>query len=1436
MEEPSRKDIAASLAQKDPTWFRQTQDRGLKSAAYRKNQVEDSPTPAVTSRTMQLPGMASQREPSKSPTPETRAARTASPAQGRDQAEFDRYKRGSTPDIAALRKSMIVPPSQLQPTSQDSPNTRPLSMISTSNTDVSLGLDRSFSILSSDRPASPTKGLGGFVESAMMKRSDSVKRWSVKADTGLRRGDSVAGGRQTAPLHNRGLSRDINIARDASPSSPLTSSRQETDQIQVVSQDIELGSLKNNAKQGKDISQHRGNSVDVVSPDVEIPERTSARSQTPQDDSTLARSPSKTMDPRRWSPTKSTWLESALQSKPDPPKLQPLKEDQPKWKVDLQRSKSRASRDVSPDKAGERDENSLNIWNASSPVEEHSKTSNELSSRPPPAKQQRERHVSGSKPDNLKMLNTKTPEKLISPEEPSAAKSSTNHSKPVVTATEAKENDKDVPTVAKDERKPPVVKPKPQTPPKTDFRATLKSRPPTSTSSTDAEPEFKAMFGKLKRATTQNYVAPDELKTNILSGKAALNASAGPQKAKPVDDFKESLLAKKEEMKTSGNKFGSNAELQNKQVPPLPEALARRKTLSKASAPNLRTITSPPISAKPELQQVASGRGTENLAKSTPVENITSAEPKDESAKSPFLKSEVPSKPPPLSQRKPSDSTPKTNVLERSFSEETLPKQRGINARSELKTRTTPLPDNNTSTNPKMEPVVKSLSSPSPSVTNDGGLHAGSKLASRLNPNLAAMLSRSNSPKPMPSTTVVSEQISSSNALTKTRSTTQDDNTDSLTHMTKGRAKGPKRRAPKADAHTTEVARLPAAKFRPTNIPGDIRSNTARQVDLKKPDSNIAAMPSPKTSISEAKPTVKPKQSTTIPAPQPRDSNAKAQGVKDSENEMSRTGSVRQKPAIASKSPELRRVSNSQNVEQRSSSSPKTSLSTSPKASPTPPPKPNLQEAFTTPSKSLATSKVLVVKEVSPKVMGSNQNATDKLKDKAAVAPSPKPSKLQGLGLGVQTPSPAAKAIAKPQILTPPPEHSASNGNKVSLQHIKDKIEDYVGVLDKGQTKADFDAQQFLVSAKDGPAKVKRQQYTVHEISGAGKKDAMPPQQEHILYEESMYLITHNFVNSTNTNASEVYLWCGDRISDAAVEDAQLFCRREAREHNTKLEVVKQGKESSNLIEALGGILITRRSKSSSFYMLCGRRHLGQIVFDEVDMDPSNLCPGFVYLISAQFGKLYLWKGKGASADEIGSAKLIGMDLGLTGEIEEIDEGAESNDFWQCLNAGKPAHWSTDWHQRANTNGYPTVLYRIEHERPGVLGSLWALKRATSPAKGQPPKAMCQKVEPFSQHDLEAASIHVLDSYRNLYALINNQCMSKGSELVTTMYLVQDFAMLSPSIQDRPLLPRCYVVIGEPTPDVKACFRKWNVVDGYTLAGKDSLCVTLEEAMEALGL
>jgi len=202
-----------------------------------------------------------------------------------------------------------------------------------------------------DRPISPTKGMGGFVQSAMMKRSDSVnKRWSVQSPAGLSRADSVASNRGSVVAAREPKPSNLSRENSPHPNSRPTSSHSNATFTQ------ERPGTSSSMRSGITISTNNDNSVKTPLPlprtqaplsvtSTEEEKETSTRTSTPP-----PRSPSKATDPspsRRWSPTKSSWLESAL-NKPDSPK--PVKTapppQQPSWMSEINKAKQKASADL----------------------------------------------------------------------------------------------------------------------------------------------------------------------------------------------------------------------------------------------------------------------------------------------------------------------------------------------------------------------------------------------------------------------------------------------------------------------------------------------------------------------------------------------------------------------------------------------------------------------------------------------------------------------------------------------------------------------------------------------------------------------------------------------------------------------------------------------------------------------------------------------------------------------------------------------------------------------------------------------------------------------------------------------------------------------------------------------------------------------------------
>ena len=74
---------------------------------------------------------------------------------------------------------------------------------------------------------------------------------------------------------------------------------------------------------------------------------------------------------------------------------------------------------------------------------------------------------------------------------------------------------------------------------------------------------------------------------------------------------------------------------------------------------------------------------------------------------------------------------------------------------------------------------------------------------------------------------------------------------------------------------------------------------------------------------------------------------------------------------------------------------------------------------------------------------------------------------------------------------------------------------------------------------------------------------------------------------------------------------------------------------------------------------------------------------------------------------------------------------------------------------------------------------------------------------------------------------------SKPADFVTALHIAQELAVLTPSIQDRALLPACEVIFGDPPADFKAAFRKWT--PGLNIDTKtEPVCMEVAEVLRVL--
>ncbi|GKT47873.1 gelsolin [Colletotrichum spaethianum] len=1415
----SRDQISQALGSKDPAWFRQTADRASAgSAANRKSQVEDTDTTDMSSmRAHQLPGLS--RSSSTDLSPEN-----SSPTK--------ENRLGSPLSLSSAQR--LDPPAEIS-SENDATAQRRMSVMSS-------GSGRA----SPTRPVSPTKGMGGFVQSAMMKRSDSVKRWSVTSPPGLVRADSAASSRVGEPR-----SRPQSMFVRDGAATPTGSSHSRS-----LSRPASRPSSRPTSRHSNQEHQDEPETKPETTPKAPVaatpsePER-DTKEEEEEEKMTPPSSPSKTMDTRRWSPTKASWLETAL-NKPEAPKPKPPPTaNQPAWMVELNKAKAHKAANPSADLGR----------SGSVASNKHEVNIGGLMRSTPMGSHEAKPSVSGLKGIYAPVKTHKTGGSIGSPGfRSSTIKSPTSEDKPEETTSPA-----EIPRQSSITDNPAVAKVKPETPPKKDFRAGLKSRNVSgdAASSNDSANELQSVFGNLRRTKTQNYVAPDELKSNISRGKAALNITGGPKPSERKDEFKEAILKKKEDFKAAQSQGKGVARTKsNASENPVPEALLKRHALSK-SVSGRSAATSP---SAIEHRKSVSER-SKSISKDESSESIPSL-------RSPSIRS-------PTGKESPTELRPTTPTLQKEAS-----------------------------TPAKLQ-----------------GRAAASGLAGRFNPALAGLLARG--PPPMAANggrdTEKSEE--STGATEPTAPGPQ------LTHMTKGRARGPKRKAPSANgasagAPTTEPANQPKpssdvtspAKEEPSapaeepkkspekEAPASIQAQVAalaaaknRPVPLK-PFGKPAGAPVEKPAeASPEKPILPAKDEDPVSKRRSRSPTMKLQSspMKQFEEKPSEPASQPTSP----KKLDMKRVSmffEEKNQETTKPESPKReSLKVespkreepklespkreeprkeSPATTPSIKPKPVFEKPFSPPQQK-KTEEVSPVKTFGrplpePTPSPAKKSFSDSVEESTPPArtfgrPLPEPTPRSPIRSPVRSPPPndhtdsphvaplrtfgrplsrpsspqksndrvdsepvvsvrnaaamfggsvvqsppletrsrfdtpaspvqrtstPSRGSTRPLPIPPKPSSPTSVTSPVrsptkSTAEVSTLLDDFFGTR-RPQREYRLDTTELLMN-KPRVRDIQSQGARLFQITGDGKKIPVPAHNERILFEGEMYICANVFTNEAGKKETEVYFWAGDEVPEATMEDAALFVSREARSLGGKVIKMRQGRETPEFIMSLGGMIIVRRGTNAKYdslapSMLCGRRILGQVVFDEVDFSSTSLCSGFPFLIT-QSGKCYLWKGRGSDVDELSCARLIGMDLTLMGELLEIEDGSEPDSFWAIFNDGTKPHSADHWRLKSNYDKYCQRLFRSDA------------------SAGQ----QVYEINPFTQADLDPSGIYVLDAFFEMYIIVGRTAQSQYGSFRNALDFAQEYAILASGMEDRPFIPISTVVLEGIPKDLKSVFRKW---------------------------
>lgn len=84
------------------------------------------------------------------------------------------------------------------------------------------------------------------------------------------------------------------------------------------------------------------------------------------------------------------------------------------------------------------------------------------------------------------------------------------------------------------------------------------------------------------------------------------------------------------------------------------------------------------------------------------------------------------------------------------------------------------------------------------------------------------------------------------------------------------------------------------------------------------------------------------------------------------------------------------------------------------------------------------------------------------------------------------------------------------------------------------------------------------------------------------------------------------------------------------------------------------------------------------------------------------------------------------------------------------------------------------------------------------------------------------------------HRFVGDEAKARHAEFTTALHLAQDISILAPSLQDRPLMPSCHIIFGDPPKNFKDCFRKWRSTRTRPGLGGENMVIQLEEIFQAM--
>ncbi|XP_006001649.1 gelsolin [Latimeria chalumnae] len=308
-----------------------------------------------------------------------------------------------------------------------------------------------------------------------------------------------------------------------------------------------------------------------------------------------------------------------------------------------------------------------------------------------------------------------------------------------------------------------------------------------------------------------------------------------------------------------------------------------------------------------------------------------------------------------------------------------------------------------------------------------------------------------------------------------------------------------------------------------------------------------------------------------------------------------------------------------------------------------------------------------------------------------------------------------------------------------------------------------------------------------------GDKKAVDPKFYGQFYGGDCYLILYDYTSSGRKN-SIIYTWQGSKATqDELAASAFLTVQLDSSRGGLPVQVrVTQGQEPPHLVSLFKGKTLIIHAGGTSrqggqtasadqrlFHVRMSSNGAKRAV--EVKRDASSLNSNDAFVLKAP-QETYIWKGTGATEDEINAAKYVASILG--GKAVEVQEGKEPGNFWLPLGGKKGYQTST------------ALKSQILSKSPRLFG-----------CSNKTGRLIVEEVPgDFTQDDLATDDVMLLDTWDQLFLWIGkdaNEVEKQGSPKLAQQYIDTDPA-------ERKGTPVVTVKQGNEPPTFTGWFMAWD--------------------------